>query len=128
MGEKKDRIAILTSGGIAPCLSASTGFLITEYTRLVPDMEIVGYLNGYKGLLTDNSILISDEVRKKAKCLQKYGGSVLGNSRVKLTNVADCVKKGYIQEGQNPLQVAAEQLVKDNVSILHTIGEAERAK
>jgi len=122
MSEKKDRIAILTSGGIAPCLSASTGCLITEYTRLVPEMEIIGYLNGFKGLLTDSSILISEEVRKKAKCLQKYGGSVLGNSRVKLTNVTDCVKKGYIQEGENPLQVAAEQLVKDNVSILHTIG------
>jgi len=122
MTEKKDRIAILTSGGIAPCLSAATGCLITEYTRLVPDMEIIGYLNGYKGLLEGSSILISEEVRKKAKWLQKYGGSVLGNSRVKLTNVADCVKKGYIQEGENPLQVAAEQLVKDNVSILHIIG------
>jgi len=122
MSETKDRIAILTSGGIAPCLSASIGFLIKEYSKLVPDMEIVGYLNGYKGLLTGSRMIISDEVRTHADLLCKYGGSVLGNSRVKLTNVADCVKKGYIQEGENPLQVAAEQLMKDNVSILHTIG------
>ncbi|HEX37576.1 MAG TPA: pyrophosphate--fructose-6-phosphate 1-phosphotransferase [Candidatus Cloacimonetes bacterium] len=122
MAEKKDRIALLTSGGIAPCLSASIGSLIKEYSELVPDLEIIGYLNGYKGLLIGNRIIISDEVRKHADLLCKYGGSVIGNSRVKLTNVADCVKKGYIQEGENPLQVAAEQLIKDNVSILHTIG------
>ena len=46
----------------------------------------------------------------------------LGNSRVKLTNIDDCVKKGYIKKGQNPLEIAANQLKKDNIKILHTIG------
>jgi len=46
----------------------------------------------------------------------------LGNSRVKLTNIEDCVKKGYVKKGENPLQIAAEQLTKDGVTILHTIG------
>jgi hypothetical protein len=46
----------------------------------------------------------------------------IGNSRVKLTNVADCVKRGLVQEGQDPLHVAAEQLTKDGVDVLHTIG------
>jgi len=32
------------------------------------------------------------------------------------------VKRGLVKEGQNPLQVAAEQLVKDAVDVLHTIG------
>jgi pyrophosphate--fructose-6-phosphate 1-phosphotransferase len=41
---------------------------------------------------------------------------------VKLTNVKDCVKRGLVKEGQNPLQVAAEQLVRDQVDVLHTIG------
>src|SRR4030095_14341314 len=45
-----------------------------------------------------------------------------GNSRVKLTNVADAVKRGLVQEGQNPLHVAAEQLTKDGIDVLHTIG------
>ena len=49
-------------------------------------------------------------------------GSPLGNSRVKLTNVADCAKRGLVQEGQDPLHVAAEQLTKDGVDVLHTIG------
>ncbi|MDP7529460.1 MAG: pyrophosphate--fructose-6-phosphate 1-phosphotransferase, partial [Candidatus Marinimicrobia bacterium] len=52
----------------------------------------------------------------------EYGGSPIGNSRVKLTNVDDCVNKGYVEEGDNPVEVAAAQLVKDGVTILHTIG------
>ena len=54
--------------------------------------------------------------------LHRFGGSPIGNSRVKLTNTADCVKKGLIQEGQDALQVAAEQLSADGVDVLHTIG------
>jgi len=103
----KDKVAILTAGGLAPCLSSSIGRLIKKYTQFVPEVEIIGYLNGYKGLLTGNSIKIPENVRKSAELLYKFGGSVLGNSRVKLTNVDDCVKKGYVKKGENPLQVAA---------------------
>ena len=39
-----------------------------------------------------------------------------------LTNVADCVKRGYIKEGETPLEVAAQRLIKDQVNVLHTIG------
>ncbi len=116
------KIAILTSGGIAPCLSASIGRLIEKYTEIIPEANIIGYLHGYKGLLTGRSITITPQVRKNAKLLYQYGGSVLGNSRVKLTNNKDCLKKGYIKEGENPIEVAAKQLEKDGVSILHTIG------
>ncbi len=122
MTKVKDKIAILTSGGIAPCLSSSIGRLIFKYNEIIPEAEIIGYLHGYKGLLTGKSIVISDEVRRNAEKLYAFGGSVLGNSRVKLSNVEDCVKKGYIKEGENPLQVAAEQLQKDGITILHTIG------
>ena len=118
----KDRVAILTAGGLAPCLSSSIGRLIVQYTKLVPDVEIIGYLNGYKGLLEGNSITIPDNVRYSAELLYKFGGSVLGNSRVKLTNIEDCVKKGYVKKGENPLQIAAEQLAKYGITILHTIG------
>ena len=44
------------------------------------------------------------------------------NSRVKLTNIADCVARGLVTEGQDPQQVAADQLVADGVDVLHTIG------
>lgn len=117
-----DRIAILTAGGLAPCLSSAIGRLIKMYTHLVPEIEIIGYKNGFKGLLSGDSIGITKNVRNTAELLYKFGGSVLGNSRVKLTNITDCVKRGYVKKGENPLQVAAEQLEKDKITILHTIG------
>ena len=85
-------------------------------------MRIIAYRNGYAGLLTGDSVEVTDEVRAKAHLLHGFGGSPIGNSRVKLTNVADCVKRGLVQEGQNPLHVAAEQLTRDGVDVLHTIG------
>jgi len=116
------KIAFLTAGGIAPCLSASIGGLIESYNSLAPDAELVGYLNGYKGLLTGQSIIIPESVKKNSHILNSFGGSPIGNSRVKLTNVENCLQKGYINEGDNPLQIAAQQLIKDEVDILHTIG------
>jgi len=65
---------------------------------------------------------VTDEVRAKAHLLHGFGGSPIGNSRVKLTNVKDCVKRGLVKEGQDPLHVAAEQLTRDGVDVLHTIG------
>lgn len=118
----KHKIAILTGGGLAPCLSASIGRLIQKYTEVLPEAEIIGYLHGYRGLLLGNTINITDKVRENAALLYKYGGSVLGNSRVKLSNVKDCIIKGYINQGENPLKVAAERLKKDGITILHTIG------
>ena len=50
------KVALLTSGGIAPCLSASIGRLVENYFKKYPDIEIIGYLNGYKGLLQGKKI------------------------------------------------------------------------
>jgi pyrophosphate--fructose-6-phosphate 1-phosphotransferase len=103
-------------------LAAAIGSLIEHYQKLAPDAELIGYLHGYRGLLLGKQIPIPDVVRDRVEVLYRFGGSPIGNSRVKLTNVEDCVRKGYIQEGQDPLQIAAEQLVADEVQILHTIG------
>jgi len=116
------RVALLTAGGFAPCLSSAVGGLIERYTELAPEVEIIAYQHGYHGLLTGTKIVIDDEARAKAGLLHRFGGSPIGNSRVKLTNVKDCVKRGLVQEGQNPLEVAAEQLKADGVDVLHTIG------
>ncbi len=116
------KIAFLTAGGIAPCLSSSIGALIEKYNEIAPDAELIGYLNGYRGLLLGNSIEFPDSAKTNFTTLYDFGGSPIGNSRVKLTNVDDCVKRGYVLQGQDPLKVAADQLVKDKVNILHTIG------
>jgi pyrophosphate--fructose-6-phosphate 1-phosphotransferase len=96
--------------------------LIERYSEIAPDAPMIGYLSGYKGLLLGKSIPVTPEVRRRAHVLHGHGGSPLGNSRVKLTNVADCVKRGLVKQGEDPLKVAANQLVKDGVTILHTIG------
>lgn len=116
------KVAFLTAGGLAPCLSTALGNLIKRYTEVNPEIELIAYLDGYQGLLRGESIHISQEVRQRADVLTRFGGSPIGNSRVKLTNVADCVARGLVAEGENPLQVAAERLTQDQVDVLHTIG------
>ena len=116
------KIAFLTAGGLAPCLSASIGALIKEYHAKEPDADLIGYLNGYRGLLLGNSISFPDNAHEYADTLMQYGGSPISNSRVKLTNVESCIKNGYVKKGENPVAVAAEQLQSDGIDILHTIG------
>jgi pyrophosphate--fructose-6-phosphate 1-phosphotransferase len=116
------KVALLTAGGFAPCLSSAVGGLIERYTALAPDVEIIAYKNGYQGLLTGDFLPVTDAVRAKAALLHRYGGSPIGNSRVKLTNAKDLVKRGLVAEGEDPLKVAADRLVADGVDVLHTIG------
>lgn len=116
------RVALLTAGGYAPCLSSAVGALIERYTALLPDVEIIAYRHGYHGVLTGSSVVVDASARAFASVLQDYGGSPIGNSRVKLTNAQDLVDRGLIEEGQDPLEVAAQQLRTDGVDVLHTIG------
>ena len=116
------KIAFLTAGGLAPCLSSSIGGLIEKYNELAPDAELSGYLNGYQGLLLGRRMLFPPEARDRHEVLYRFGGSPIGNSRVKLTNVEDCERRGLVQAGEEPLKVAAEQLKRDGIDILHTIG------
>jgi pyrophosphate--fructose-6-phosphate 1-phosphotransferase len=115
-------VAMLTAGGLAPCLSSTVGGLIERYTEVAPGVRIIAYLDGYAGLLTGKSVEVTDKVRATAGRLHAFGGSPIGNSRVKLTNVEDCITRGLVQPGQDPLAVAAEQLQRDGVDVLHTIG------
>ncbi len=116
------KVALLTAGGFAPCLSSAVGGLIQRYTEVAPDIEIIAYRHGYQGLLKGDYLTVTPEVREKAHLFHLFGGSPIGNSRVKLTNAKDLVKRGLVQEGVDPLKVAADRLVADGVSILHTIG------
>ncbi len=116
------KVALLTAGGLAPCLSSAVGGLIQRYSDVAPDVEIIAYRSGYKGLLQGRSVPITAAVRQHAHVLHAHGGSPIGNSRVKLTNTADCEKRGLVKPGQAPLEVAAQQLTRDGITILHTIG------
>jgi diphosphate-dependent phosphofructokinase len=116
------KVGLLTAGGFAPCLSSAVGGLIERYTKLTPDVEIVAYKYGYQGLLQGDSFTVTPAVREQAAVLHRYGGSPIGNSRVKLTNTADLIERGLIQDGVDALQAAADRLTADGVDVLHTIG------
>ena len=62
MAKKVKKVAFLTAGGLAPCLSSSIGFLIDEYTKKAPEVELIGYLDGYMGLLKGESVKVTDDV------------------------------------------------------------------
>ncbi|GIL00192.1 MAG: pyrophosphate--fructose 6-phosphate 1-phosphotransferase [Alphaproteobacteria bacterium] len=113
---------MLTAGGLAPCLSSAVAELISGYSRIDPTIEMIGYLGGYAGLLQGRSLPVTAVVRERVHVLHGHGGSPLGNSRVKLSNVTDCVRRGLVKEGEVPLEVAAGQLARDGITILHTIG------
>ncbi len=116
------RVALLTAGGYAPCLSSAVGALIERYTELLPEVELIAYRHGYHGVLSGSTVVVDEEARAGAHLLHGFGGSPIGNSRVKLTNAEDLVSRGLIEEGQDPLEVAAERLRTDGVDVLHTIG------
>ena len=116
------KVALLTAGGLAPCLSSAVGGLIERYTEVAPDVELIAYRDGYHGLLSGNWLAVTPEVRAKAHLLHRFGGSPIGNSRVKLTNTKDLVKRGLIEDGQDGLKAAADRLKADGVDVLHTIG------
>jgi len=116
------RVALLTAGGFAPCLSSAVAGLIQRYTQVAPQAEIIAYRHGYEGLLRGDYLTVTDEVRAHADRLYRYGGSPIGNSRVKLTNTKDLVARKLVAKGTDPLEAAAHQLMHDHVDVLHTIG------
>ncbi|KAL7444340.1 hypothetical protein ACHAXH_006231 [Discostella pseudostelligera] len=120
-------VAMMTSGGLAPCLSSSVAYLIEFWSAALKAGTISGltirmYVDGYKGVLTGDSMVLDPALYDECTCLHDLGGSPIGNSRVKLTNVKDCMARGFVKEGETPLEVAAQQLIKDGINVLHTIG------
>eukprot|EP00584_Thalassiosira_punctigera_P000552 CAMPEP_0172526970 /NCGR_PEP_ID=MMETSP1067-20121228/1779_1 /TAXON_ID=265564 ORGANISM="Thalassiosira punctigera, Strain Tpunct2005C2" /NCGR_SAMPLE_ID=MMETSP1067 /ASSEMBLY_ACC=CAM_ASM_000444 /LENGTH=409 /DNA_ID=CAMNT_0013310619 /DNA_START=151 /DNA_END=1380 /DNA_ORIENTATION=- len=127
MSPKQMNVAMMTSGGLAPCLSSSVAYLIEFWAAALKAGAISGlsirmYIDGYKGVLTGDSAVISPDIYGECSCLHDVGGSPIGNSRVKLTNIKDCLARGFIKEGETPLEVAAQQLIKDEITVIHTIG------
>jgi len=124
---KKVNVAFMTSGGLAPCLSASIGQLVHYWVAAhrageISGLELRFYNAGYRGILIGDSFILPESDWDACDDLNYLGGSPIGNSRVKLTNEKDCIQRGYCKEGETPTEVAARQLLKDQVDVLHTIG------
>ena len=59
------RVAFLTAGGLAPCLSSAIAYLIQEYSKLDIEVDFFAYKNGYKGLLLGDIISIPNSIIDK---------------------------------------------------------------
>ena len=75
----KKRVGILTSGGDCPGLNATIrGVAKALYARFGENVEIVGILNGYHGLITgDYKEMTEDDFRG----ILTLGGTILGTKR-----------------------------------------------
>ena len=69
----KQKAALLTAGGLAPCLSSAVGGLIERYSDVAPEIELIAYRSGYQGVLLGDSIEIAKTMREKAHLLHSYG-------------------------------------------------------
>ena len=86
---KHAHVAMMTSGGLAPCLSSSIAQLAKYWVKALRDGEITGltlrcYVDGYAGVLTGHSIVVPEEDWDQLCHLNDMGGSPIGNSRVKV--------------------------------------------
>ena len=75
----KKRVGILTSGGDCPGLNATIrGVAKALYARMGDNVEIVGILNGYHGLITgEYKEMCEDDFRG----ILTLGGTILGTKR-----------------------------------------------
>lgn len=91
---KNVNVAMMTSGGLAPCLSSSVSQLAKYWIEALKAGEISGltlrmYRDGYKGVLIGDSFIVSEADWPGMEALNFLGGSPIGNSRVKVNLVVD---------------------------------------
>ena len=105
-------VAMLTAGGLAPCLSSSIAALTQHWVAALKAGKISGltvrmYTDGYKGLLQGESFVVPDDVLEQVAPLHDLGGSPIGNSRVK---VSFCVRVESIIMPKNGFLLVKLQL------------------
>ena len=89
MSQQHMKVAMMTSGGLAPCLSASIAQLVRYWSAALKEGKIASlsirmYLDGYKGILIGDSFLLDEALWEECDALNYLGGSPIGNSRVKV--------------------------------------------
>lgn len=92
------KIGMMTSGGLAPCLSSSVAQLVKYWVEALRNNKVASvsfrmYTDGYKGVLIGDSFLIPEQVYDEIDALNFLGGSPIGNSRVKVSLLRFCEKK-----------------------------------
>lgn len=78
------RIAMLTSGGDCQALNAAMRGVAKTLYKNVKDVEIYGFMDGYKGMMYKNYRLLSD---KDFSGILTQGGTILGTSRTPFKSI-----------------------------------------
>jgi diphosphate-dependent phosphofructokinase len=127
-------VALLTSGRIAPSFGPAIGGFLKRYQEIAlgelttdgrpRSVTFIVYRHGYRGLLTGDIVEVNAADFAAADVFSKNGGSPAGASRTRLSNLPHLLKRGFIKEGDDPHEIAARQLMKDNVRVLHVVGSA----
>ena len=73
-------VGMMTSGGLAPCLSSSIAHLVSYWAEAKRAGKIAGltirmYTDGYKGLLQGESFLVPENLWDEIGALHELGGS-----------------------------------------------------
>ena len=128
------RIGLLTSGGDCQALNAAMRGVVKGLSENVDQLEVYGFLNGYKGLIYGNYRLLSSA---DFSGILTKGGTILGSSRqpFKLMRTPDengldkveAMKQNYYKLnldclvilGGNGTQKAANLLREEGLNVIH---------
>ncbi len=85
------RIGMLTSGGDCQALNAAMRGVVKSLMNSCEDVEIYGFLNGYKGLIYSNFKMLT---AKDFSGILTVGGTILGSSRTPFKTIKDPDENG----------------------------------
>lgn len=85
------RIGMLTSGGDCQALNAAMRGVVKSLYNSGEDVEIYGFLNGYKGLIYGNFKMLTS---KDFSGILTVGGTILGSSRTPFKTIQDLDENG----------------------------------
>ena len=85
------RIGLLTSGGDCQALNAAMRGVVKCLTNSEQDVEIYGFLEGYRGLIYGNFRMLS---RSDFSGILTRGGTILGSSRTPFKTITDPDENG----------------------------------
>lgn len=128
------RIGLLTSGGDCQALNATMRGIVKGLSENVEELEVYGFLNGYKGLIYGDYRLLTS---KDFSGILTKGGTIIGSSRqpFKMMRVPDengldkveAMKQNYYKLrldglvilGGNGTQKTANLLREEGLNIIH---------
>ena len=86
------RIGMLTSGGDCQALNATMRGVVKGLYNTFKDVEVYGFLEGYKGLIYGNYKKLSSD---DFSGILTKGGTILGSSRTPFKQIDEPTPEGY---------------------------------